>query len=81
MINLMVFFMDNAIQKKTKLINLPFMKKYIHYTKALRPQFTKETADLIAEEYICLRNQNLSQTINQAQTQSITGRSLESICL
>ncbi|CAF3596314.1 unnamed protein product, partial [Rotaria sp. Silwood2] len=65
--------------KKTKFINLRFMKKYIHFAKALKPQLTKEAADIIVEEYTRLRNQDLSQTDNQARTQPITARALESM--
>ena len=43
------------------------MKKYIHFAKALKPQLTKEAADLIVEEYTRLRNQDMSQTDNQAR--------------
>ena len=35
------------------------MKKYIHFAKALKPQLTKEAADIIVEEYTRLRNQDL----------------------
>ena len=52
---------------RTKFINLRFMKKYIHFAKALKPQLTKEAADIIVEEYTRLRNQDLSQTDNQAR--------------
>ncbi|UJR38193.1 hypothetical protein I4U23_030866 [Adineta vaga] len=65
--------------KKTKFINLRFMKKYIHFAKALKPQLTKEAADIIVEEYTRLRNQDLSQSDNQARTQPITARALESM--
>jgi DNA replication licensing factor MCM3 len=33
-----------------------FMRKYIHLAKGLKPQLTKEAADLISEEYTKLRN-------------------------
>lgn len=34
-----------------------FMRKYIHLAKGLKPQLTKEAADIISEEYTKLRNQ------------------------
>ena len=34
-----------------------FLRKYIHLAKGLKPQLTKEAADLISEEYTKLRNQ------------------------
>ena len=43
------------------------MKKYIYFAKALKPQLTKEAADLIVEEYTRLRNQDLSNGENQAR--------------
>ncbi len=52
---------------RTKFVNLRFMKKYIHFAKALKPQLTKEAADIIVEEYTRLRNQDLSQSDNQAR--------------
>ena len=33
------------------------MRKYIHLAKGLKPQLTKDAADLISEEYTKLRNQ------------------------
>jgi DNA replicative helicase MCM subunit Mcm2 (Cdc46/Mcm family) len=33
-----------------------FMRKYVHLAKGLKPQLTKEAADLISEEYTKLRN-------------------------
>ncbi len=33
------------------------MRKYIHLAKGLKPQLTKEAADIISEEYTKLRNQ------------------------
>ena len=35
-----------------------FMRKYVHLAKGLKPQLTKDAADLIAEEYTKLRNQD-----------------------
>lgn len=35
-----------------------FMRKYIHLAKGLKPKLTKEAADMIAEEYTKLRNQD-----------------------
>ena len=33
------------------------MRKYVHLAKGLKPQLTKDAADLISEEYTKLRNQ------------------------
>jgi len=61
------FLLKIFFSSRTKFINLRFMKKYIHFAKALKPQLTKEAADIIVEEYTRLRNQDLSQTDNQAR--------------
>ena len=34
-----------------------FRRKYVHLAKGLKPQLTKDAADLISEEYTKLRNQ------------------------
>lgn len=67
--------------KKQKFVNLMFMRKYIHLAKGLKPQLTKEAADLIADEYTKLRNQDTTEGTgdNMAKTQPITARSLETL--
>jgi DNA replication licensing factor MCM3 len=44
--------------KKQKFVNLMFMRKYVHLAKGIKPQLTKEAADIISEEYTKLRNQD-----------------------
>jgi DNA replicative helicase MCM subunit Mcm2 (Cdc46/Mcm family) len=44
-----------------------FMRKYIHLAKSLKPQLTKEAADLISEEYTKLRNQDNLETDHLAR--------------
>ena len=53
--------------KKQKFVNLMFMRKYIHLAKGLKPQLTKEAADLISEEYTKLRNQDNLETDHLAK--------------
>jgi DNA replication licensing factor MCM3 len=66
--------------KKQKFVNLMFMRKYIHLAKGLKPQLTKEAADLISEEYTKLRNQETNEAgDNMAKTQPITARTLETL--
>lgn len=43
------------------------MRKYIHLAKGLKPQLTKEAADLISEEYTKLRNQEGLETDHLAR--------------
>ena len=41
---------------------MKFMRKYIHVAKDMKPVLTRDAADLIADEYSKLRNQdNLQQ--------------------
>lgn len=65
--------------KKQKFVNLMFMKKYVHLAKGLKPQLTKEAADLISEEYTKLRNQENLESDNMARTQPVTARCLETL--
>lgn len=69
--------------KNQKFVNLMFMRKYVHLAKGLKPQLTKEAADLISEEYTKLRNLDLSSegeaNANMARTQPVTARSLETL--
>lgn len=65
--------------KKQKFVNLMFMRKYIHLAKGLKPQLTKEAADMIADEYSKLRSHDHMQEDNVARTQPITVRSLETM--
>lgn len=46
---------------------MPFMRKYIHVAKALKPSLTQEAADFIADEYAKLRNQENTQGDNVAR--------------
>merc|ERR1712127_676102 len=65
--------------KKQKFVNLMFMRKYVHLAKGLKPQLTKEAADLISEEYTKLRNQENLGEDNMARTQPVTARCLETL--
>ena len=59
-----------------------FMRKYVHLAKGLKPQLTKEAADMISEEYTKLRSVDTTETggeNNMAKTQPITARTLETL--
>lgn len=43
------------------------MRKYVHLAKGIKPQLTKEAADLISEEYTKLRNQDNLETDHMAR--------------
>ncbi|XP_050404275.1 zygotic DNA replication licensing factor mcm3 [Patella vulgata] len=65
--------------KKDRILSMEFMRKYIHVAKALKPSLTREAAELIADEYAKLRNQdNLAQD-HIARTQPVTARCLETM--
>jgi DNA replication licensing factor MCM3 len=66
-------------KNKKKFVNLMFMRKYIHLAKGLKPQLTKEAADLISEEYTKLRNQDNLEADHLAKTQPVTARTLETL--
>ena len=74
--------------KNQKFVNLMFMRKYIHLAKGLKPQLTKEAADLISEEYTKLRNMDMNEadanaaageSNSMARTQPVTARCLETL--
>lgn len=48
-----------------------FMRKYVHLAKGLKPQLTKEAADLIAEEYTKLRNQDNLENDHLARVRNL----------
>ena len=51
----LVFFSD-------RIVSMKFMRKYVHVARDIKPVLTREAADLIADEYSKLRNQdNLAQ--------------------
>ncbi|KAK5998165.1 DNA replication licensing factor mcm3 [Cladobotryum mycophilum] len=64
--------------KKTEILSIPFMKKYIQYAKTrIRPVLTQEASDRIAEIYVGLRNDEMEG--NQRRTSPLTVRTLETI--
>ncbi|KAH6607882.1 minichromosome maintenance protein 3 [Trichoderma cornu-damae] len=63
--------------KKTEILSIPFMKKYIQYAKRVKPVLTQEASDRIAEIYVGLRNDEIEG--NQRRTSPLTVRTLETI--
>ncbi|KAL7926340.1 MCM domain-containing protein [Trichoderma austrokoningii] len=63
--------------KKTEILSIPFMKKYIQYAKRIKPVLTQEASDRIADIYVGLRNDEMEG--NQRRTSPLTVRSLETI--
>jgi DNA replication licensing factor MCM3 len=61
-----------------KIVNIQFMKKYLHIAKTMKPKLTKEACDYIVEEYTNLRNFDLDQS-DLARTQVVTVRALETM--
>jgi len=65
--------------KRQKFVNLMFMRKYVHLAKGIKPQLTKEAADVIAEEYTKLRNQENLENDHMARVGYILVISKEKI--
>ncbi|KAF2760535.1 MCM-domain-containing protein [Pseudovirgaria hyperparasitica] len=64
--------------KKTEVLSIPFIKKYIQYAKnRIKPILTKGAADHIVTTYSALRNDELEG--NQRRTSPMTARTLETL--
>ncbi|EGX94652.1 DNA replication licensing factor mcm3 [Cordyceps militaris CM01] len=64
--------------KKPEILSIPFMKKYIQYSKTrMKPVLTQEASDRIAEIYVGLRNDEMEG--NQRRTSPLTVRTLETL--
>lgn len=64
--------------KRTEVLSIPFIKKYIQYAKQrIKPQLTKGAADHIVSTYSALRNDELEG--NQRKTSPMTARTLETL--
>ena len=67
----------NSRKKTDKIVNIQFMKKYIHIAKCIRPVLTNRASEVIAEEYANLRSADFNSDI--ARTQPVTARALETL--
>lgn len=64
--------------RRTEVLSIPFMKKYIQYAKMrCTPVLTKGAADHIVSTYAALRNDELEG--NQRRTAPMTARTLETL--
>lgn len=64
--------------RRTEVISIPFIKKYIQYAKSrIKPVLTKGAADHIVLTYSALRNDELEG--NQRRTSPMTARTLETL--
>ncbi|KAF2151814.1 DNA replication licensing factor mcm3 [Myriangium duriaei CBS 260.36] len=64
--------------KRTEVLSIPFIKKYIQYAKSrIKPVLTKGAADHIVATYSALRNDELEG--NQRRTSPMTARTLETL--
>lgn len=61
-----------------RFISMPFMKKYIHVAKNIKPSLKQKAADLIATAYSELRDQE-NVSADKAQTAPVTARTLETM--
>jgi len=64
--------------KKDQIITVPFMRKYIHVAKVVKPVLTEEASIAIAENYSKLRQDELARS-DVAQTQPVNPRKLETL--
>jgi DNA replication licensing factor MCM3 len=64
--------------RRTEVISIPFIKKYIQYSKQrIKPTLTKGAADHIVSVYSALRNDEMEG--NQRRTSPLTARTLETL--
>jgi DNA replication licensing factor MCM3 len=64
--------------RKTEVLSIPFIKKYIQYAKSrIKPVLTEEASDCIGEIYVALRNNDMEGS--QRKTSPMTVRTLETI--
>lgn len=64
--------------KRTEVLSIPFIKKYIQYAKSrIKPILTKGAADHIVSTYSALRNDELEGS--QRKTSPMTARTLETL--
>ncbi|XP_039272002.2 DNA replication licensing factor MCM3-like [Styela clava] len=64
--------------KKSKMVSIAFMKRYVHVAKIIKPTLTREAAECIAEEYTKLRCQD-QENSDVARTTPVTARTLETL--
>lgn len=65
-------------QRRTEVLSIPFIKKYIQYAKQrMKPILTKGAADHIVATYSALRNDEMEG--NQRKTSPMTARTLETL--
>jgi len=65
---------------KQRFVSIPFMKKYIHVAKNIRPALSKEAASIISSAYSELRDQeSMNNTTGKARTMPVTARTLETM--
>ncbi|KAF2193216.1 MCM-domain-containing protein [Zopfia rhizophila CBS 207.26] len=63
--------------RRTEVLSIPFIKKYIQYAKREKPILTKGAADHIVATYSALRNDELASDVRK--TSPITARTLETL--
>ncbi|KAF2265984.1 MCM-domain-containing protein [Lojkania enalia] len=63
--------------RRTEVLSIPFIKKYIQYAKREKPILTKGAADNIVAAYSALRNDELDS--GTRRTSPITARTLETL--
>ncbi|XP_012276713.1 DNA replication licensing factor Mcm3 [Orussus abietinus] len=68
----------NSRSKSDQILNIRFMRKYIHIARCMKPKLTEEASIAIAEEYSKLRSEDSLES-DVARTQPVTARTLETL--
>ncbi|VDL92205.1 unnamed protein product [Schistocephalus solidus] len=58
---------------------ISFLKKYIHIARQLKPQLSKEAANILCEKYCDIRMQQDVDNSTMRRTQPVTARTLETL--
>merc|ERR1711874_202664 len=70
---------QKAKRGNERLLHLDFVKKYIEVAECIKPVLTEEACEMIGEEYSRLRSQDFEGGDNNARTQPVTARALETL--
>lgn len=69
---------DWCADNEKRILTMPFIRKYIHMAKAVKPKLTQAAAEYISECYSEMRSFDTSKT-DQERTMPVTARQLETL--
>ncbi|KAL7062107.1 hypothetical protein AAHC03_0602 [Spirometra sp. Aus1] len=73
------FFQGSKRSKNSEYFTISFLKKYIHIARQLKPQLSKEAANILCEKYCDIRMQQDVDNSTMRRTQPVTARTLETL--